>query len=82
MDVDNPSKSRSSLVPVEKKFGPEDRRMMNADVDLRGGQESRNQLKNLRITLCGVIESRGVHENDSPPIESELIRELDLGRAG
>ena len=80
MHVDDPSELRSSLVAVEK-IGPEDRRMMNADVDLRGGQETRNQLKNIRIALCGVVESRGVDENDPPPAESELIGDCDLVRA-
>ena len=80
MDVDDPSELRSSLIPVED-FSLEDREMANADMDLRGGQESRDQLQNLGVALCSVVEPRGVDENYSLPIESELIRELDLGRA-
>jgi hypothetical protein len=48
---------------------------------LRGGQESRNHLQNIGITPRGVIEPRGVDENNTSSIESEKIRALDLSRA-
>ena len=53
---------------------------LNVRVCLRGSQESRNHLQNVRIALRSVIESRGIDENDPSPVESKQIRTLDLGR--
>ena len=46
----------------------------------RSGQKSRDELQDIRITLCGVVESGGVDENDPSFIESERVPKLDLGR--
>ena len=55
--------------------------MANADVRLRRGQESCDKLQNVRIALRGVVEPRGIDENDLSSVKSEHVRELDLGRA-
>ena len=55
--------------------------MANNDMHSRGGQESCNNLQDLRVALRSVIESRDIDQGYRLIIESERIRELDLGRA-
>ena len=78
MDVDDPSERCPFLVPVEK-LSREDRDVSNADVRLRVGQEICDQLQNFGIALRSIIESRGIDESYRPSIESELLRDPDLG---
>ena len=80
MDVDDPGKSRTFLISVEVKFSPENREATSRDADLRGGQESCNNLQDIRVVLCGIVESWGVDQGHRVPIEDELVRELDIGR--
>lgn len=46
---------------------------------LRGSQESRDHLQHVSIALRSIVEPRGIDEYDPSSIESELVRELDLG---
>ena len=78
LNVDDPGKFRPFPTPA-KKFNPEDQETADADVHLRD-QESSNHPQNLRIALWRATQSWGIDENDPSPIESEFIRELDLGR--
>ena len=55
--------------------------MTNGDVYSRGGQVSCDNLQNLGIALWGIAESRGVDKGHFPPVEIELVRELDLACA-
>ena len=52
--------------------------MVNPNLHSRGGQESCNSLQNSRIALHSVIESWGVDESHSSPIENKFIRKLNL----
>ena len=54
--------------------------MTTAGVHSRGGQESCDEFQNIGIALCGVVESRGIDQNDPPPVEGEHVRECDLSR--
>ena len=55
--------------------------MTNAHVRLRGGQECCNNLQNLRIAHCGVVESGGIDEGHHSSVEGKIVREFDLGCA-
>ena len=63
-----------------KELSPEDRETTNASVCLRCSQERCDQFQNIRIALCGIVESRGIDENDRFSIEGKLIRAFDLSR--
>ena len=73
MDVDDPGERSPILISVEK-FSPEGRETASGDVCLRVGQEICDQLQNLRIAHCSVIESRGVDEGHRSSVESEFVR--------
>ena len=54
---------------------------MDGDARLRGGQEKRDHPQNLGIAPRNVIEPRDVDEGYRSPVESELVRDLNLGSA-
>jgi len=51
-------------------------------LSLRSGQEGSDILQDVRIALCGVVESWCIDEDHTSSIEVEFVRELDLSRAG
>ena len=80
MDVDDPGKLKPFLVSVNE-FSLKVRKSTNADVHLRGGQECCDHLQNLRVAPQGVVESRGINEDNISSIEGKPVRELHLGGA-
>ena len=79
VDVNDPGKLASSLVSA-KRFSREDRGTMNVGVCSRSGQVSCDHPQYIRVTLRGVVKSRSIDEYDLSFVESEHIRECDLGR--
>ena len=79
MNVDDPGERRSILVSV-KEFNPVGGETKYADERLRCVQEKCDRPQNVGIVRYGVIKSRGIDESHRSPVESELVRSLDLGR--